>query len=137
MTFQEIMQIVFNSNRSDWSESQSPETIEGEKSYTVYAYKRDLNIHIKKVMGSSFREEWTNRLPDKDSYENITYIYYGATLVKQIILVGVDGGRATLPMPKIGSDKIISQDQYNYAKIFDSLDNLEEYISRSGLTVAD
>ncbi len=138
MTLQEIMQIVFNSSRDDWVESESPDTVD-EKNYTVYAYKQDLNIYIKETMGSDFHEDWTDCHPDKDAYQSLTYIYYGATLVRKIILVGVDGGRATLPMPELprSAENSISRDMYNYAKIFDSLNTLDDYLTRSGLTIAN
>jgi len=91
------------------------------------------------VQCKDFREPWANRHPDPSATGYWCNLYYGSTLVKKLILVAVDGGRAMLPIPQRGrknmrSDRVLPLD-YKVAQIHDRLGTLEEYMSRSGLMV--
>jgi len=62
-------------------------------------------------------------------------VYYGATRLKEFILVFVDGGRALLPLPKYALDLSVEPIRYKIALIFDQFDNCDEYeyMKRAGL----
>lgn len=45
----------------------------------------------------------------------------------------VDGGRAVLPYPEGSTDLTISQRDYNIAWTLNDKDNLEDYLTRSGI----
>ena len=105
----------------------------------IYTYKNDLNLRIIRdeidLESDRFSgEDWATKHPDSTAYRVTFEIYYGASFIEEHILVSVDGFRATLPLPKVGTNKI-SQENYNLAKILDSLGTLDEYITRAGLEV--
>lgn len=135
MTIDEVMHIVCSSDRSDWNVSETPES-DKTPSHTVFLHNKGSRISIKTSMGSDFHTDWTNNFPDKESYQYITDIYDDEEFVKRIILVGVNGGRAILPMPNC-SEKLVSRKMYNYAKIFDSLGLLSESVRMAELQITD
>jgi hypothetical protein len=93
------------------------------------------------IQNNNFREPWANRHPHAEATGYWCEMFYGATLIERFILVGVDGGRALVPIPKdgrvMGHPDVIRRFDYQIAKVFDTLNTLDEYIRRSGLRVSD
>ena len=111
----------------------------GSKGLTQFRFcKDDVNIRIdctydgEDVQNEDFKEDWANKHPNPKAVGYYFNLYYSATLLKRIILVSIDGGNALIPTPD-SSGKVRSLD-YKIAQIFDTLNNLDEYIDRSGLT---
>jgi hypothetical protein len=113
---------------------------------SVAVNKRDVNLRLvvnyldEGKQCDDFREEWANRHPDCKATGYWCDTYYGAAHVARNILVSVDGGRAMLPLPRQGGidgrvTEVLPFD-YRIAQIFDSLGNLDEYMARSGLSLA-
>lgn len=113
---------------------------------SVAVNKRDVNMRLiinyleEGKQCGNFQEEWANRHPDPHATGYWCDIYYAATHVSRNILVSVDGGRAMLPLPRQrGIDGKLTEVlpfDYRIAQIFDSLGTLDEYMSRSRLTLA-
>ncbi|GAF88006.1 unnamed protein product, partial [marine sediment metagenome] len=82
-----------------------------------------------------FRAEWANKHPDPSANRRHYDIYYGASIVESFMLVSVDGARAVLPLPEAGSTTVPVK-SYELARCVDDQNTLDEYIGRSGLTVA-
>lgn len=113
---------------------------------SVAVNKRDVNLRLvinyleEGKQCEDFQEEWANRHPDRHATGYWCDIYYAATHVARNILVSVDGGRAMLPLPRQrGIDGKLTEVlpfDYRIAQIFDSLGSLDEYMARSGITLA-
>ena len=48
-----------------------------------------------------FEEEWATRFPDRSARSFDVKLCYGTTVLKQFVFVSCDGGRYTLPLPKV------------------------------------
>lgn len=113
---------------------------------SIAVNKRDVNLRLamnfldEGKQCDDFQEEWANRYPDSHATGYWCDIYYGATHVARNILVSVDGGRARLPLPRQrGVDGKLTEVlpfDYRIAQIFDSSGSLDEYMSRSRLSLA-
>ena len=113
---------------------------------SVAVNKDDVNLRLvmkhtgEGVQREDFKADWANRHPDPSATGYWCDIYYCSTHVSRTILVSVDGGRALLPVPRQegAEGKLTEVLLYDYriAQIFDSLGTLDEYMRRSGLTIA-
>ena len=83
---------------------------------------------------SDFREEWANCHPNPRACSYWCELYYDGSLIDRTILVSVDGGRALLPLPEVGTNEV-SEYQYLVAQIHDVLGSLDKYMKRSKLHV--
>lgn len=130
MTYDELLSIIDESEKDDWVFSDER---------GVYTFKHDLNVRIERrdIDHDSDKfhgEHWATNHPDPNAYR-VTYdIYYGASFVKEVLMVSVDGHRATLPIPERKTLKVKAQD-YSFAQVVDQLGTLEEYMRRAGLEV--
>jgi len=79
-------------------------------------------------------EDWVTRHPDKNAYKVDYTIIYQEAIIKEFSLVYIDGFRALLPFPKIGTN-VIPRTKYHLSLLFNEKKNLNEYIRRSGLIV--
>ncbi len=80
----------------------------------------------------NFKEPWANKHPDSKATSYWYNLSYDGSLIERYILVSVDGGRATLPLPNISTSKVKPL-PYKIAEIFDQIDSLKDYMQRSGL----
>lgn len=105
-------------------------------SKAIWTLKADLNVTIREKRKDEdrqdFQEEWAKRVPDKSAKMMEFDLYYGASFVETHYIVGVDGLRALMPLPKIGSE-VISYDKYLFAKCIDLQHSLDDYIQRCRL----
>lgn len=82
-----------------------------------------------------FREEWATNHIDKSAYRYEYKIYNDGKMIKQISLVWVDGYRALLPIPKLGTN-IVKREEYLICRIFNSsVETLNQYMLTSRLIV--
>ncbi len=130
MTYEELKKIVKESSKHDWLFSDER---------GIYTYKHDLNIWIKRkdinFDSDKFSgEEWATKHPDPTAYRETYEVYYGSSFIEDKLLVSVDGHRASLPLPKINTNKVKLED-YQFAQIVDQLDTLDEYMKRASLEV--
>jgi len=130
MDYNELKQTILDSNMNDW-------LFNDERG--IYTYKNNLDIWIKRKDIDFDRdkfagEDWATRHPDPNAYREIYEIYYGTSFIEEKMLVSVDGFRASLPLPKIRTNKVKKED-YQFARIVDQLNTLDEYMSRANLEV--
>ena len=110
-------------------------------SMTVSIFRKDTNLRIEQIHQETgvhtedFREAWANGFPDPKATAYYYDIYYGSSLIDQIVLISVDGGRANLPLPQSIVDLRVSKLHYQIAKIFDSPDILDKYMDKAKLSV--
>jgi hypothetical protein len=139
-SFNYVQQCISLSDpREDWERISS-----GFKSVAVN--KKDVNLRLEVNYSEEgtqcrdFIEEWANRHPDPHATGYWCDIYYNCTHVFRTILVSVDGGRAQLPIPRQkgmgGKYSEVLPFDYRVAQIFDTLGTLDEYMTRSRLSLA-
>ncbi len=130
--------IIKSNPKSDWS-------LNYKGLNQIAVFNNDANLRIEmsddaeEIQNSNFQEPWANNHPDNHAVGYWCRIYYGSTLIESIVLVSVDGAMAQLPLPErtksLHHPGNIPIFNYKIAKVFDSLDTLDEYIKRSGLSV--
>jgi len=86
------------------------------------------------IQCEDFKEQWANGFPDKRATGYWYELYYDGAFLDRFILVSVDGARADLPPPDL-TTMTISPFAYKVAKIHDTLDNVDEYLNRAGISV--
>jgi len=126
-----ILKIVRSDPDEDWKRIEDSEE-------SIFVYLEDVNLRMESKHGEEdehvddFREPWANKFPDSRARSYYVNVYYGATLIERVILVTVDGGRARLPLPRIGS---LSVPELNLAvaRVFDVPGTLTDYMNRAGL----
>jgi len=136
MNYGEILKFIVTTDpKKHW------ERLQNEYSTEIFL-KEDPRLRFKVkyiddgVHRENFVEEWANCHPDKKATSYWHHLYYEGDLIKSFILVSVDGERASLPLPNLGSrEKSILC--YRVAQIHDTLGTLDEYIKRSGLQLED
>ncbi|MBW3781785.1 hypothetical protein GL270_11075 [Aeromonas veronii] len=88
------------------------------------------------IQNEDFKDSWANNHPDSKAVGYWYDIFYDGAFIDRVLLVSVDGGRAVIPPPKFKTGNI-ERYEYSIAKIHDTLNSVDEYIERSGLTLAD
>lgn len=82
-----------------------------------------------------FRDEWATCHPDKSAYRYHYKLFIDGNLRKRFSLVWVDGFRAALPIPQIGTNDVKRED-YLLSRIFNHhIEELNAYMISSGLVV--
>lgn len=134
-----IRKVILASNpREDWAKviTNTKETVSYKRNPTL---RFEMSSNEDGTQNSNFQEHWANRHPDPHAYGLWCDLFFGSTLITRFILVGVDGMRALVPVPRLpnGSPGGLEIQPYDYrvAQIHDTLGTLDEYIRRSGLTV--
>lgn len=102
-----------------------------------FTYKADADLHIEREaydLQDTFNESWAVNHPDKTAHRVYYRVMYNSSLIERKLLVSVDGGRATLPLPDRKSLEVFLAD-VNFARIVDVADATDEYIERAKLKV--
>ena len=99
----------------------------------VVTFTSDLDLRMEIIFseegevhpGQPWQEQWAMNFPDPIARGYFCKLYYGQSLLNEIILVSVDGGRALLPQPIVGGDqggfKVVSRFDHRVAQIFRSV----------------
>lgn len=137
MNYIEYRDAVMGSKSDEWI---------AQRRIGTWVFKNDLMISIaterKSLMEldkndflAPYREEWATKFDDPRAYMQRYLLRYGINVVDIITMVALDGGRAVVPLPKMGTmfitpwqDKvgqIISYSQREY----------KEYRDKAGITV--
>ena len=135
VTFEDIMKILVSTSNEDWIVSDE---------FGSYTYKDDvlLRIQMRKIdyksAADKFSEKWITECSNDlttntPAYRAIYDIFYCNSWITQKVLVSVDGGRAILPLPRLGTHDV-PHEEYQFAKIV-APDSLDDYMSRFKLTV--
>ena len=132
MSYKELMKSILNTSKHDWLYNDER---------GIFTLKNDLDVRIvsKEIDFDNdkfYGEDWAVSHPDPVAYKKTYEIYYRSSFVEEFTLVGVDGFRAYLPMPKVNT-LFITPKQYSLAEAVDSLGTLDEYLGRAKLSVQD
>ncbi|GGA81337.1 hypothetical protein GCM10011369_24120 [Neiella marina] len=132
MTFEEILSFIPTTNaKEDWHGISTDWISER-------FLKEDPRLRFRAkytddgIQNNDFKEQWANRHPDNRAVGYWYDLYYDGAFLDRIILVSVDGGRASLPPPEFSSGKV-SLYKYHVAKIHDTLGTVDQYLGRSKL----
>jgi hypothetical protein len=83
----------------------------------------------------AFQEDWATCHPDKSAYRYDYKLFVDGNIRRRFSLVWVDGFRAVLPIPKLGTN-IVRREEYLMSKIFNrNIEELNSYMRRSNLIV--
>jgi hypothetical protein len=106
-----------------------------EMSGLTIVYKYDVALRIEHddeadALNENYVEDWANKHPDPMASSSRYRVYYGPSLVASVVLVCVDGGRASLPQPDL---KTMEPNRFEFriAEIVNFTD-AHEYAERSG-----
>ena len=127
MTYNDLQTLIYRSESDSWLYNDT---------LGIFTYESDLNvtIRVQRDEEQDFVEDWTKRVPDKNAKRVAFDLFYSASFVERVYLVGVDGFRAYVPIPDITS-KVITRAKYQFAKAVDHTGTFDDYIKRCGLTV--
>jgi hypothetical protein len=134
MTFDEILEFIPTTDaKNDWygiSKDWSSEMFLKEDPRLRFRARFDEDG----TQNEDFKEPWANCHPDSHATGYWYDLYYDGAFIDRIILVSVDGGRASLPTPDFKTGKV---KLYNYrvAQIHDTINTLDDYMKRSKLSV--
>lgn len=82
-----------------------------------------------------YNESWATKNPDKRAYIRDYVVMNDEEEIERFSLVSVDGYRAEIPLPKVGTN-IIKRKHYYLARLFNtSIKTLHMYIITSGLVI--
>jgi len=136
LVFDDIIEAVM-----DAPTDKSWETVHSPIEPPIYIFKTDVRIRIESPRhgvdreGDEFFEEWMSHLPNKSGSKSIYYLYFNSTILKKVMLVSVDGGRAEVPIPKAKDNlQIKSSFDLKIAQIVDG-GQLNSYLDRLNLTI--
>ncbi|BBI32923.1 hypothetical protein [Cohnella abietis] len=120
--------LVYTSIKNDW-------IMHEEKHEMIYLR----NSNIKIIWNDTdrnypFDEDWATNHPDSRAYKVDHSIILNGLLIEKFSLIYVDGFRALMPMPKMGTN-IIPRKEYLISLLFNEQKNLHEYIRRCRLIV--
>lgn len=135
LTIDEILEVVADSSPDDWNVS-----FDDDAEIAVFKTNSSLRIETRHtdefVHNDDFYEKWANKFPDPHARSYYYHVYFGATRLRKIIFVSVDGGRALLPLPNYAMDLSVKPIRYKIALIFDRFDSCDKYMKRAGLHLA-
>lgn len=133
MNLKELLFLVENSKRDDW------EIIYESRGDNIYIYRNDPSLLIQEgeVIVEDFIEGWANKFSDPKAQSFYVSIIFNGTKIKNIIMVGIDGYRATLPLPKNQQNLTVNKLSYNVAKIIQDEENFLNYFSRANFSIEE
>lgn len=116
MTYDKIIDMINESDVIDWEYNDED---------GIFTYKKDVNLVITRFnpdYETNFSEPWLNNFPDKNGYMLIYHIVYNGSLIKKEYIVGVDGFRGYISVPKGGytENPQITKWEYKMGKIIHS-----------------
>ena len=107
MQYEELIGLLERSSVFDWiwNDDQG-----------IAVLKANLNISVRRATDldepEPVEEEWATKFPDPRAKMHRFELYFGATFIKDYLFASVNGGRALLPFPNVGTGQfIISPEQ--------------------------
>lgn len=74
----------------------------------TYNADPSFTIEINSDDDTEFREEWMNVFPDKTGSKHYVTLRHNNSVLADEIFIGVDGGRAMLPLPELGRKELVT-----------------------------
>ena len=114
------------------------------------SYKHNLLISVAwgLIHNDDFNEDWAKKFPNRHAKSGFVDFFYSDILVFRDIYVSVDGGRCTLPLPKIKFTQdthnveklVVSRKRYEFFKFLNSYasnDSYYSYVKQAGFEISD
>ena len=131
MSYDELIEFVMSTTPEEWL---------ADDESGVFLCKSNLNVRIVRAKPEEriFEEEWAMKFPAKEPHPQGFTLWYGASRIKAYAFVAVDGFRSDLPLPRINTMDITSE-QYAIANIVNLADDVygdyyRRYIRRFNVT---
>jgi len=127
-----IKKLVIDSEPDDWDYNDDR---------GVFTLKSDASVQIRQINRDDFEkfeEDWVERYPDPVAYRDKYELLFNGNFIEEFFLIGVDGLRMSIPLPKASNDLRISERQYRLGKIINNKMkgyDLDDYLGRAGITV--
>lgn len=124
------------------------ENLEIDSHSEYFSLKKDLLVSVACGIKSNddFLEDWANKFSDSHASSYFVDFFYSGVLVYRDLCVSVDGGRASLPLPKIIFNKeknkieklVISKNRYEFFKLINNYrQDYDNYIKDAGFELID
>jgi hypothetical protein len=87
-----------------------------------------------------FQEEWATRFPDPSARSFYVKLCYGTTVLKQFVFVSCDGGRYTLPLPRLEQGQFeVNRNSIHWrvAQLYRQYFPIETALARGGVQIVD
>ncbi|NLN72573.1 MAG: NAD(P)H-dependent oxidoreductase [Thermoplasmatales archaeon] len=139
VSYKTIYDHILVSKLEDWSEQYEIET----GVFQVY-YQKDPQLRVvldetkNGILIEDYKSPWANCFLHPNATSYMAKIFYNTTLIDEIIIVAVDEGTAKMPQPISDSEErhfTIEPLAYKIAQLFDSMNNLDEYIWRANALI--
>ncbi len=151
MNLTDIESILKDSDACDWERVNAPVSQPGHSGSAVYKPDLRLSLEWGVAENHDYKEAWANRHPDPSARSYYADVLFAGAVVKRVLMVAIDGGRAHIPAPSIKSDAGMSlrpdailrftlgRDDYEFGMLLAGVngddDAYLEYIGRAGLGV--
>ncbi len=142
MRYDDAMRAILEEAPDAWHK-----TSFGRGVHEVWVYRNDPLLRIETDWGeerftheSDYKEPWVKNFAlHSKAQSRYFYVYYGASLIANHILVSVDGGKAQLPQPRFEAKGTkVSKGAYAIARIVNHDEgDLEAAMRTAGFTVDD
>jgi len=105
--------------------------VAGKKTFT---YQRDVNLRIESAKDNNREDlsfDW-NHYPQKKVSEETYLVYYNNSIIKEVVMLFLDGGNVVIPYPKITDDldNLFDDIDIKIASIIDRYDNISTNIEK-------
>lgn len=136
MSHEEILNLIKRTNRKEWKRIDE-DGVEG-----VF-YLQDPKLRIKHYTGEKgicnpeFIDGWANQFDDPQAASLYYEIQYSSEVIERVVLVGVDGYRAYLPIPE-RETMIISELDHSVAMLVAyRFEDYHHYVKRADFKMKD
>ncbi len=136
MTLDNLIKLIVESGPDDWHR-----VLETDDAVAVY--KADIAVSMARAVGPSedFETEWSNKFDAPASSYHLDILYNGRP-VHRDILVAVDGGRCSLPLPRMKPELSVPKAWHAVARLVYEIgggqqSDFDRYFGQAGLKIAD
>ncbi len=87
-----------------------------------------------------FQEAWTTRFPDRSARSFYVKLCYGSTVLKRFVFVNCDGGRYTLPLPRLEQSQFeVNRNSIHWrvAQLYRQYFPIETALALGGVRIVD
>ena len=141
MTLRDIVETVSASEAEDWH------VIGGVADHdalhlgsAVYIPNPLITVQWGQVIQEDYDMPWTRLFTDKHATSSLVDVFYAGAMVFRNVMVTVDGGRVTLPIPH-DLELSVPAGEVRFIKVVDRFENgfgeFDEYFRRGGLKAVD
>ncbi|RYL29488.1 hypothetical protein [Acinetobacter piscicola] len=130
MRYSEIIDLIKNSENSDWLHVPQTET---------FVYKSDVNLTFRRSAEprEEFQENWIPTYQNPKSYSVSYELFYNRSPLYHVTFVEVDGQRCALPLPSGDPKLFVYAFDHKLASLIDKQNVFEDYFEKTQLPVLE